>query len=50
MLMIDTYMSWDKPVTVKMARLLSEFNFYWYEDVLNPDDLEGQAELLAVVD
>jgi L-alanine-DL-glutamate epimerase-like enolase superfamily enzyme len=49
MLMIDTYMSWDKPVTVEMAKLLSEFNIYWYEDVLNPDDLEGQAELRPLI-
>jgi L-alanine-DL-glutamate epimerase-like enolase superfamily enzyme len=49
MLMIDTYMSWDKPVTVEMAKRLAEFNLYWYEDVLNPDDLEGQAELRPLI-
>ena len=37
MLMIDTYMSWDKPVTIEMAKRLSQFRIYWYEDVLNPD-------------
>jgi len=49
MLMIDTYMSWDREVTVEMSKRLSEFNFYWYEDVLNPDDLLGQAELRPLV-
>jgi len=49
MLMIDTYMSWDKPVTVEMAKRLAEFNLYWYEDVLNPDDLASQAELRPLI-
>ena len=49
MLMIDTYMSWDKPVTIEMAKRLSQFRIYWYEDVLNPDDLVGQAELRSLI-
>ena len=44
-IMIDTYMSWNSPVTLEMARRLSEFDIYWFEDVLNPDDLVGQAAL-----
>ena len=49
MLMIDTYMSWDKPVSIEMAKRLSQFRIYWYEDVLNPDDLVGQAELRSLI-
>lgn len=49
MLMIDTYMSWDKPVTIEMAKRLSRFSIYWYEDVLSPDDLVGQAELRSLI-
>lgn len=49
-LMIDTYMSWDRQVTLEMAKRLGEFNFYWYEDVLTPDDLEGQAQLRPLVE
>ena len=49
MLMIDTYMSWDKPVTIEMAKRLSQFRIYWYEDVLNPNDLVGQAELRSLI-
>ena len=49
MLMIDTYMSWDKPVTIEMAKRLSQFRIYWYEDVLSPDDLVGQAELRSLI-
>ncbi len=47
-IMVDCYMSWDSDVTTRMAQALSEFNLYWYEDVLTPDDLPGQAELRVV--
>ncbi len=48
-IMIDTYMSWDAPVTIEMSRRLAEFNIYWFEDVLTPDELEGQAALRSRV-
>ena len=47
-IMVDCYMSWDAEVTARMADLLSEYNLYWYEDVLTPDDLAGQAKLRSV--
>ena len=46
--MVDCYMSWNSEVTRRMAEILSEFNLYWYEDVLTPDDLPGQTDLRAV--
>ncbi len=46
--MVDCYMSWDAEVTARMADILSEYNLYWYEDVVTPDDLAGQADLRAV--
>ena len=49
LIMIDTYMSWDAATTLEMARRLAEFNIYWFEDVLTPDDLDGQAELRPAV-
>ncbi|MCH7624867.1 MAG: hypothetical protein IIC83_02985 [Chloroflexi bacterium] len=45
MIMVDCYMSWDGDVTLEMSRRLAEFNLFWFEDVLNPDDLVGQAAL-----
>ncbi|NQW16142.1 MAG: hypothetical protein HQ478_01530 [Chloroflexi bacterium] len=48
-LMIDTYMSWDSDTTASMAKHLSEYEIHWFEDVLTPDDLEGQAELRKLV-
>ena len=47
-IMVDCYMSWDAEVTTRMAGVLAEFNLYWYEDVLTPDDLPGQADLRPV--
>lgn len=46
--MVDCYMSWDATVTTRMAEILSEYQLYWYEDVLTPDDLSGQAALRSV--
>ena len=48
-MMIDAYMSWDAAVTMEMARRLSELDIYWFEDVLTPDELDGQADLRAKV-
>ncbi|HAL49074.1 MAG TPA: hypothetical protein DCP37_15095 [Dehalococcoidia bacterium] len=48
-IMIDAYMSWNTEVTLEMAERLAEFNIYWFEDVLTPDDLEGQGALQSRV-
>ncbi len=49
-IMVDCYMSWDTEVTIRMADILSEYRLYWYEDVLTPDNLAGQADLRAVAE
>ena len=48
-IMIDTYMSWDLETTVAMSGHLADYQIHWFEDVLNPDELEGQAELRNLV-
>ena len=48
-IMIDTYMSWDSETTVKMGKRLAPYDIYWFEDVLTPDDLKGQARLRPLV-
>ncbi len=48
-IMFDVYMSWDADVTTEMSKRLSEFNMHWFEDVLTPDELEGNAALRPVV-
>lgn len=45
LVMADCYMSWDATVTRRMAALLAEFDLFWLEDVLTPDDLEETASL-----
>ena len=47
--MVDVYMSWDAEVTLEMSRRLADYNLYWFEDVLTPDDLDGQAALIDAV-
>ncbi len=44
-LMFDVYMSWDADATLRMAKALADFDIYWFEDVLTPDDLDDLAEL-----
>ena len=49
LVMIDTYMSWNRDVTLEMTKILSPYNIYWFEDVLTPDDLLGQANIRSKV-
>ena len=44
-IMFDVYMSWDADVAVEMAQALSDFDIYWFEDVLTPDDLSELGDL-----
>ena len=48
-LMIDCYKSWNADVALEMARRLAEFDLYFFEDVLTPDDLDGLAALRPLV-
>ena len=43
--MFDVYMSWDSEVAARMARDLADFDIYWFEDVLTPDDVRELGEL-----
>ncbi len=44
-LLFDVYMSWDADTALQMAEALAEFDIYWFEDVMTPDDLIELAEL-----
>ena len=48
-IMFDVYMSWDHDTTVEMTERLREFKMHWFEDVLTPDELEGNAALRPLV-
>lgn len=43
--MFDVYKSWNSEVTLRMAEDLAEFDIYWFEDVLTPDDVRELGEL-----
>ena len=44
-IMFDVYMSWDADIAVRMADALADFDVYWFEDVLTPDDTRALGEL-----
>ena len=45
LIMVDGYMSWTVEMAKEMGKRLSAFDIYWFEDVLSPDDMDGQAAL-----
>jgi L-rhamnonate dehydratase len=49
-LMIDIGLVWDAAQAIKMARRFEEFNLFWLEEPLPPDDLAGYAKLADTVD
>lgn len=49
-LMIDVGLVWDAPQAIKMARRFAEFDLFWLEEPLPPDDLAGYARMSNAVD
>jgi len=48
-LMLDCWMSWNIPYTVKMAKKLERFEPTWIEEPLMPDLVDGYAEIRSAV-
>nr|MBA2467975.1 mandelate racemase/muconate lactonizing protein [Chloroflexia bacterium] len=44
-IMIDAWMSWDVPYTIRMSELLLEYRPYWIEEPVMPDKIEQYAEI-----
>ncbi len=44
-LMVDAWMKWDLPTTLKIADQLVPLDVAWIEEPLSPDDLAGYAQL-----
>jgi L-rhamnonate dehydratase len=44
-LMVDCYMSLTVPYAIRLAEAAKHLNIYWWEEVLHPDDIEGQRLL-----
>ncbi|MFX0093267.1 MAG: enolase C-terminal domain-like protein, partial [Candidatus Hodarchaeota archaeon] len=49
-LMLDAWMSWSIPYTIKMAKKLERYELSWIEEPLLPDQIEGYAEIRANID
>ncbi len=49
-LMIDAGLVWDAKTAIRRARAFSEFNIFWLEEPLKPDDYEGYSRLSAATD
>jgi L-alanine-DL-glutamate epimerase-like enolase superfamily enzyme len=45
LLMVDAGICWDAATAIRRARQFGEFNLFWLEEPLHPDDLEGYARL-----
>ncbi|MGI8406629.1 MAG: enolase C-terminal domain-like protein [Thermomicrobiales bacterium] len=46
-IMIDAWMSWDVPYTVKMSHLLIDYNPRWLEEPVMPDKIDSYAQIRA---
>jgi L-alanine-DL-glutamate epimerase-like enolase superfamily enzyme len=49
-LMIDVGHCWDAATAIARARRFAEFDLFWIEEPLPPDDLDGYARLAGAVD
>jgi L-alanine-DL-glutamate epimerase-like enolase superfamily enzyme len=48
--MADIGLIWDAATAIARARRFAEYNLFWMEEPLPPDDLEGYARLADAVD
>lgn len=46
-IMLDAWMSWNVPYTIRMAHLLEEVDPRWIEEPVMPDKIEAYAEIRA---
>jgi len=46
-LMIDAGLGFDAKTAIQRARAFEQFNLFWFEEPLHPDDYEGYAKLSA---
>ncbi|MBS7648443.1 MAG: enolase C-terminal domain-like protein [candidate division WOR-3 bacterium] len=44
-LMLDCWMSWSVPYTIKMAKLIEKYEIAWLEEPLMPDNIEGYVKI-----
>ncbi len=44
-LMVDTNMGWTAEQSIRASRAMAEFDIYWLEEPIIPDDLEGHIRI-----
>lgn len=44
-IMIDAWMSWDVPYTIRMSQLMAEYQPRWLEEPVMPDKIEQYAQI-----
>jgi L-alanine-DL-glutamate epimerase-like enolase superfamily enzyme len=49
-LLIDAGLAWDVKTAIQRARAFSEFNIFWLEEPLLPDDYRGYSRLASATD
>lgn len=49
-LMIDAGLAWDAKTAIQRARAFSQYNVFWLEEPLSPDDYVGYRKLSAATD
>jgi L-alanine-DL-glutamate epimerase-like enolase superfamily enzyme len=48
-LMVDINCGYDRPTALRMGKRFQEFNPFWYEEPLRPQDVEGCRQLRSLV-
>ena len=49
-LMLDCWMSWSVPYTIKMMKKLERYELSWLEEPLMPDDIDGYAKISKMLE
>jgi L-rhamnonate dehydratase len=49
-LMVDAGLSWDAKTAIQRARAFSDFDLFWLEEPLQPDDYAGYRKLTAATE
>lgn len=47
-IMVELHGLWNLPMAKKIIRALEEFNCFWYEDPIRPNNFEALAELASI--
>src|SRR5690606_12743734 len=48
-LMVDAGLAWDAKTAMQRCHAFAEFDLYWLEEPLHPDNLEGYRRLCSAV-